>query len=69
MALMLFLKIKGNYGIEFDVLGYQPENGSRLHSLIVIKMMAWELNISWWTDLSFAELIQKLGRKSFRNFT
>ena len=52
---------KGNYGIEFDVLGYQPEDWKPLHSLIVIKMMAWELNISWWTDLSFAELIQKLG--------
>ena len=52
---------KGNYGIEFDVLGYQPEIWKPIHSLIVIKMMAWELNISWWTDLSFAELIQKLG--------
>jgi len=52
---------KGNYAIEFDVLGYQPEQWKPMHSLIVIKMMAWELNISWWTDLSFAELIQKLG--------
>lgn len=53
----------GNYGIEFDVLGYQPESWKPLHSLIVIKMMAWELNISWWTDLSFAELIQKIGEE------
>ena len=54
---------KGNYAIEFDVLGYQPENWKPIHSLIVIKMMAWELNISWWTDLSFSELIQKLGKE------
>lgn len=54
---------KGNYAIEFDVLGYQPEEWKPIHSLIVIKMMAWELNISWWTDLSFAELIQKLGKE------
>lgn len=54
---------KGNYAIEFDVLGYQPEKWKPIHSLIVIKMMAWELNISWWTDLSFAELIQKLGKE------
>lgn len=53
---------KGNYAVEFDVLGYQPEQWKPIHSLIVIKMMAWELNISWWTDLSFAELIQKLGK-------
>ncbi|HQI40948.1 MAG: penicillin amidase [Ignavibacteriales bacterium UTCHB2] len=54
---------KGNYSIEFDVLGYQPEKWKPMHSLIVIKMMAWELNISWWTDVTFSELIQKLGEK------
>ncbi len=54
---------KGNYAIEFDVLGYQPEQWQPIHSLIVIKMMAWELNISWWADLSFSELIQKLGKE------
>jgi len=54
---------KGNYAIEFDVLGYQPEKWKPIHSLIVVKMMAWELNISWWTDLSFSELIQKLGKE------
>ena len=54
---------KGNCGIEFDVLGYQPEEWKPIHSLIVIKMMAWELNISWWTDLTYTELIQKLGKE------
>ena len=58
-----FRERKGNYAIEFDLLGYQPEKWKPIHSLIVIKMMAWELNISWWTDLSFAELIQKLGKE------
>jgi penicillin G amidase len=54
---------KGNYAVEFDVLGYQPEQWKPINSLIIIKMLAWELNISWWTDLSFAELIQKLGKE------
>ena len=54
---------KDNCGIEFDVLGYQPEDWKPIHSLIVIKMMAWELNIGWWTDISFAELVQKLGKE------
>ena len=59
-----YLRVRnGNYAIEFDVLAYQPEKWNPIHSLIVIKMMAWELNISWWTDLSFAELIQKLGEE------
>lgn len=56
-------KRKENLPIEFDVLGYQPEKWKPIHSLIVIKMMAWELNIGWWTDLSFSELIQKLGKE------
>lgn len=54
---------KGDYGIEFDILGYQPEKWKPIHSLLVIKMMAWELNISWWTDFSFAELVQKFGKE------
>jgi penicillin amidase len=26
-------------------------------------MMAWQLNISWWTDLTFSELVQKFGKE------
>ncbi|PKL82268.1 MAG: penicillin acylase family protein, partial [Ignavibacteriae bacterium HGW-Ignavibacteriae-3] len=25
------------------------------------KLMGWELNISWWTDLTFSQLVQKFG--------
>jgi penicillin amidase len=52
---------KNKYTFEFDVLGYQPEEWEPEHSIIVIRMMAWELNLGWWTDLSFTELVQKLG--------
>jgi penicillin amidase len=52
---------KNEYPIEFDVLGYQPEKWKPEHSIIVIRMMAWELNLGWWTDLTFTELVQKLG--------
>jgi len=52
---------KGRYTFEFDVLGYQPYEWKPEHSLIVIRMMAWELNVSWWTDITFTELAQKLG--------
>uniref|UniRef100_UPI0025C3B4BA penicillin acylase family protein n=1 Tax=Ignavibacterium sp. TaxID=2651167 RepID=UPI0025C3B4BA len=53
---------KGKYSIEFDVLGYQPEKWKPLHSLIVIRMMGWELNLSWWVDFTYAELIEKFGK-------
>ncbi len=52
---------KGNYQIEFDVLGYDPYKWKPEHSLVIAKLMAWELNISWWTDISFANIVQKVG--------
>ncbi len=52
---------KGKYQIEFDVLGYDPEPWQPEHSLLLVKLMAWELNISWWSDLAFTHLVQKLG--------
>lgn len=52
---------KGNYTFEFDVLGYEPEMWKPEHSLVLAKLMAWELNISWWTDMAFSHLVQKLG--------
>ncbi|NNG27609.1 MAG: penicillin acylase family protein, partial [Ignavibacteriaceae bacterium] len=57
---------KNKYSFEFDVLDYQPCEWKPVHSLIVIRMMAWELNLSWWTDLAFTELVQKLGEEKVR---
>lgn len=53
---------EGNYSIEFDILGYTPEPWKKEHSLLIAKLLAWELNISWWTDMSFTHIIQKVGR-------
>lgn len=49
------------FTIEFDILGYKPELWKPEHSIIITKLMAWELNISWWSDISLTHLIQKLG--------
>lgn len=57
---------KNKYPVEFDVLGYQPEEWKPEHSIIVIRMMAWELNLGWWTDLTFTELVQKLGEEKVK---
>ncbi len=57
---------KNKYPVEFDVLGYQPEKWKPEHSIIVIRMMAWELNLGWWTDLAFTELVQKLGEEKVK---
>ncbi|NWF88295.1 MAG: penicillin acylase family protein [Ignavibacteriaceae bacterium] len=52
---------QGKLPAEFDVLGYDPEEWKPEHSLIVGRMMAWELNISWWIDIAFTYLVQKFG--------
>ncbi len=57
---------KNKYSFEFDVLGFQPEEWLPEHSIIVIRMMAWELNLGWWTDLTFTELVQKLGEEKVK---
>ncbi|MCU7492494.1 MAG: penicillin acylase family protein [Ignavibacteria bacterium] len=57
---------KGRYPVEFDALGYDPYPWKPEHSLIIGKLMAWELNISWWTDIAFSNLVQKLGEEKVK---
>jgi penicillin amidase len=57
---------RGNLSIEFDVLGYEPELWIPEHSYVIGKLLAWELNISWWTDIAFTHLVQKLGEEKVK---
>ncbi|MHC1738647.1 MAG: penicillin acylase family protein [Ignavibacteriaceae bacterium] len=58
-----YLSKKDKLPIEFSLLNYEPYEWTPLHSIIVIRMMAWELNISWWTDIAFSEIVSKVGRE------
>ena len=57
---------KGRYPIEFDMLNYEPEPWKPQHSLLLARLMAWELNFSWWEELTYAELQEKLSPEKFR---
>jgi penicillin amidase len=57
---------KGHYPVEFDILNYSPSKWKALDCLIIGRMMAWELNISWWTDVVFTRLVQKLGEEKVK---
>lgn len=57
---------KGKYPVEFDVLGYNPYKWTPEDCLIIGRMMAWELNISWWSDITFTHLIQKFGEEKVK---
>lgn len=52
---------KGKYPIEFDMLRYDPEPWSPVHSLLVARLMGWELNLSWWTDLTMGAIAERVG--------
>jgi penicillin amidase len=52
---------KGKYPVEFDMLGYEPEPWTPVHSIIVTEMMAWELNMAWWVDLTLGAIAERVG--------
>lgn len=46
---------------EFAMLRFTPRPWKPRDSFIVARLMAWELNISWWTKPVFGELYDSLG--------
>lgn len=52
---------KGKYPIEFDALNFEPEPWTVEHSLLVSRLMAWELNYSRWVDIVLGQLVERLG--------
>ena len=50
----------GKYPIEFDMLRYRPEHWDVRHSILAARLIAWELNLAWWTDLTYGEIAAKV---------
>ncbi|NLT52677.1 MAG: penicillin acylase family protein [Ignavibacteria bacterium] len=59
-------KNANSLSVEFDLLNYNPEPWKPEHSLLIAKLLSWELNISWWTDIAYTHLAQKLGKDSVK---
>ena len=57
---------KGRYPIEFDLLRYDPQPWQPIHTLLVGKLIAWELNLSWWTDLTYGAIAARVGMEKTR---
>ena len=47
--------------VEFDMLNYRPESWEPQHSVIVARMIAWELNLAWFTDITFGMIAERVG--------
>ncbi|MBI4534792.1 MAG: penicillin acylase family protein [Ignavibacteriae bacterium] len=58
---------RGRYPVEFDLLGYEPETWTPVHSIIIGRLMAWELNLSWWSDLTLGAIVTRVGREKAQN--
>ena len=59
----------GALPVEFDVLQYTPEPWRPQHSVIISRLMGWELNLSWWLDPVFSDIVARLGpEKAFKIF-
>ncbi|MBN1397006.1 MAG: penicillin acylase family protein [Bacteroidetes bacterium] len=54
---------KGRYPVEFDMLQIEPEQWTVENSLLISRLMAWEMNFSRWIDLLLAELVQRFGEE------
>lgn len=52
---------KDELPVEFDVLNYHPEQWKPEHSLMIGRLMGWELNLAWYTDYILGEIITKVG--------
>ncbi|MCI0473995.1 MAG: penicillin acylase family protein, partial [Ignavibacteria bacterium] len=54
--------------LEFDILNYKPEEWKPEHSLMVVRMMGWELNLSWMTEFTFSEILKRFGAEKSKDF-
>jgi len=52
---------RGKYPVEFDMLNYEPEQWTVLHSLLIARLMAWELCMGWWSELTLGELMERFS--------
>ena len=52
---------RGCYPVEFDMLGYTPEPWLPLHSVLAGRLIGWELNMSWWTDVTLGAVVARVG--------
>ena len=52
---------QGKFPLEFDLLNYEPEAWTPVHSVLIGRFMAWELNLSWWTDLTLGAIADRVG--------
>lgn len=59
---------KDRLAFEFDALAYGPTPWTPEDCLIVGRVLAFELSLAFWTDLSYAQISAQRGRAAVRNY-
>lgn len=57
---------RGRYPVEFDMLNYEPEPWEPQQSILISRLMAWDLNLAWWTDLAYGEIAATVSPEKFQ---
>ncbi len=57
---------RGAYPVEFDMLGYEPGPWTVRHSLIITRLIAWELALAWWTDVAYGAVAARVPDAQLR---
>ena len=59
--------LRGKYPVEFDMLHLEPEPWTVEHSVMISRLMAWELNIAWMAELELGDLVDRFGEERARS--
>lgn len=54
--------------LEFDMINYKPDMWTPENSVMIVRLMAWELCLSWYTDVMFGEIVRKFGIENAQDF-
>jgi penicillin amidase len=57
---------KDELPVEFKLLGYEPEEWTIIDCILITRLMAWQLNFSWWTEPVFSEILSRVGVEKFK---
>ena len=57
---------RGGLPLEFEVLGYEPEEWRPVHSINLIGYMSWDLTMPWYIETVMNEVRRKAGDARYR---
>ncbi|MDZ7719446.1 MAG: penicillin acylase family protein [Balneolaceae bacterium] len=57
---------KENLPVEFTLLDVKPIEWTPTHSIALSRLMAWDQNIHWWSELTYAYLAEQMDSYNFQ---